>query len=499
MVMVGADPDALDAAAAQLASAADEIDDHARTLPVELQAVWWAGQVASRFAQALTGDHVSALRSTSDFLRRAAQELNRQANEQCEASRESSGSISGTPGRAPGAGSDSGPELSDKHQRALRDDLIRLRHADPAQQLIWWQGLTDDERAWLLANHPGELTGLGGLPEDVREKAKDAYSAKISDQVMAERFTLEGSLGGTVKILKLEAGFVAEMTTFKNGQVTLSLDLEAGAGVSVKIVEALVKAGLGGTLRFANAEAAQRFLEGLIDAARPKFSDWMNLPGGLAAEAGRDVAEYLLKHKHLLESARASVGVESQIDLGAAEVQSGSKVTLSVDGPASEHEGRITIEASQAVSAKIKNVGEVTQEVKAALGLDGTSPKTLSFDFSLEGLLHLIEKLPAVKNVLGGLANGTAHIKFDLTDPQVRAAAAGVVDAVKRGDVTGAMGALSDVVDRAEVIVQGNVGGVAGKDVDIDAGVVEAQLKGTVITNAVTFVKPPGGAIYRMD
>lgn len=80
--MVGADPDALERGAAQLRAAADEIDQQARTLPAELQAVWWMGQVATRFMQMLGSDHIPAMQSTTQFLRNAADELIRQAAEQ---------------------------------------------------------------------------------------------------------------------------------------------------------------------------------------------------------------------------------------------------------------------------------------------------------------------------------------------------------------------------------------------------------------------------------
>lgn len=307
MVMVGADPDELDRAAARLRCAAEDIDQHARSLPLELQAVWWAGQVASRFVEALTGDYVPAMRSTTDFLRRAAQELTQQAAQQREASAASSGSLTGPPGSVPTSRSGDGPQVPAAELNGLSADLGRMRQADPGQQRLWWQGLTSTQQTWLLANRPGELTSLDGLPEAVRKQAQDHYSSSIVDKVMTEKATLEGSAAGIVKIFKVEGGFEAERTTFRNGEVALRLDLEAGGGLSVKAAEVLARAGFGGTFRFPSAEEADKFLAGLAHAAAPHGSDWWHAlggPRGLADDAARDVADYLGQHGNRLESSR---------------------------------------------------------------------------------------------------------------------------------------------------------------------------------------------------
>ncbi|HRE03258.1 MAG TPA: hypothetical protein PLV68_18315, partial [Ilumatobacteraceae bacterium] len=80
--MWGADADALDAAASQLVSAADDLDAQAALLTSNLGAIKWIGDVAIRFTDAWSSGHQPRLRSVSAYLRDNAERLQHEAAEQ---------------------------------------------------------------------------------------------------------------------------------------------------------------------------------------------------------------------------------------------------------------------------------------------------------------------------------------------------------------------------------------------------------------------------------
>ena len=86
MTMVGADADRLEAAAAQMQRAADELDEHSGSLTRQLGGLSWLGQVAGAFLNMWNGHHNAHLKSTAQFIRDAAAKLIAQAKQQREAS-----------------------------------------------------------------------------------------------------------------------------------------------------------------------------------------------------------------------------------------------------------------------------------------------------------------------------------------------------------------------------------------------------------------------------
>lgn len=88
--MIGSDPDALDRAASQLRSAADELDQDTSALSAILGSVEWLGAVAGRFLGTWGSTHRLRMTSTSQFIREAADKLESNARAQREASGEGS-------------------------------------------------------------------------------------------------------------------------------------------------------------------------------------------------------------------------------------------------------------------------------------------------------------------------------------------------------------------------------------------------------------------------
>lgn len=82
MSMVGANYEALEAGAAQMRRAADELDAHAKSIQGTIGGLSWFGQVASAFLSLWNGGHRVHLNTTANFIRDAATKLETQARQQ---------------------------------------------------------------------------------------------------------------------------------------------------------------------------------------------------------------------------------------------------------------------------------------------------------------------------------------------------------------------------------------------------------------------------------
>ncbi len=489
---VGADADALDAAANQLESAADELDGSASGLASNLGALRWIGDVAIRFSDVWNSLHNPRMVKTSGFLREAAQQLHEQAAEQRRVS-QSDGSISSWLGDFDRMLREELARL--ERQRALADELAaelqRMRGLTPEEQLAWWNSLSDEQRAALLAMRPGELTALNGLPVDVLLAAQANYTSQVADELQTSSAGVHGEV--EVKVLWARAGAEvdAELRKYKDGHVELDLSgaLKAGVGQDggAADVEALLKAGLGGTFEFANEAEAQKFLTDL----------------GIAAATG-GLLGFLHANASHLGSVSASVGVEASASAGGvAGVGASAGVTASVD-TSGDDAGNVTLSAEATVSGDLKGgvmgvSGEVS--VKASATFDGTTPTEMTFEMSYKDAALGGEFTPVSELSTGATSSGHAEITFDLTQPELRAAATAATEALKRGDVAGATQALAGVMDRAQIVVRQEVGtqSTAGFDVKVPVvGGVKAEVSTNASVTTSTFVKPPGGTFYEV-
>ncbi|MBP7624339.1 MAG: hypothetical protein KA763_10255, partial [Xanthomonadales bacterium] len=317
--MTGADADALDAAAEQLSVAADELDGSASGLASTLGAVRWLGSVAVRFSDMWSSQHNPRMSKTSGFLRDAARDLRGQAAEQRKAA-ESHGSD-----RTWSASIKEVVRLADQlaiRQRAIADgltaDVQRVRRLSEAEQLAWWNSLSDEQRLALLAMRPGELTALQGLPADVRAAAQDNYASSIADEILTSSASIHGEVEVKILWVRVGAGFDVEQRTYEDGSVELDLSGYAKAGAGIGDASALAKAGMGGTFEFANQAEADQFMKDLASAA---------LKG--------DVLGFLRTSASHLGSVAAMGGVEAgaKVDGGAAGGTAGvdGSVSVSVD------------------------------------------------------------------------------------------------------------------------------------------------------------------------
>ncbi len=160
--MVGADADALDAAAAQLDAAADELDNSARVLASSLGSLSWLGAVAIRFTDLWTSNHSPAIVRTAGFIRESAVQLREQASQQRTAS-----SADGGGQGSWGPGFQVVPSIPD----GMLPDGVRR----------WWASLTPEQQRALIERFPDRIGNLDGVPFTVRFEANRLYMQGLLD------------------------------------------------------------------------------------------------------------------------------------------------------------------------------------------------------------------------------------------------------------------------------------------------------------------------------
>lgn len=163
--VVGADADAVDAAARQLEQAADEFDGSASALAKSLGGLSWLGGVAIRFSDHWHSTMQPRVATTAAFLREAARELHLQAAEQRSASADR-WSTSGSGRAVPNLPTTLPPIPT---------------NASPQDVRNWWMSLTPEQRAALVESQPGRIGNLDGVPFAERDKANHLAMQRLLD------------------------------------------------------------------------------------------------------------------------------------------------------------------------------------------------------------------------------------------------------------------------------------------------------------------------------
>lgn len=180
MSLVGADPEQLDRAAAELRAVADELDAHARALSASLRSVAWAGGVASQFAARWAGGYHPRMVSAAGFVRAAAGRLDQHAAEQRLASGVTAGSplteacpLPEPPGASDSTSSGWEPEgeILDTWEALVGDADLRQRALDAGSALASLAGELDAGDAEALIEFLTDPTFVQAL--DAAEVAVD--------------------------------------------------------------------------------------------------------------------------------------------------------------------------------------------------------------------------------------------------------------------------------------------------------------------------------------
>lgn len=181
--VVGADPEQLDRAAAELRATADALDGRAGALTAALRSVAWAGGVASQFAAQWAGGYRPRMASAAGFLRGAAAQLDQHAAEQ----RAASGVDAVT---AP-------PEVCPLPEPPTVSPASSS--ATEAEILITWEALVDD--ADLRRRMLDAGSDLAGLIGDLDVAGASSAIEFLSDPVVAQAIDAAGvalDVGGFV-------------------------------------------------------------------------------------------------------------------------------------------------------------------------------------------------------------------------------------------------------------------------------------------------------------
>ena len=243
--MIGADAEALAAAANSLTTAADELDASAHSLTSALGGLQWLGSVAVRFSDVWNSGHHPNLAKTAGFLREAADLLRQQAAEQLTASAAGSSqrSIVGPSG-----------SIGSGRLDALVSQASNL--GSPAEVRAWWDSLTDAERAALKAERPELVGNLDGVPP--------------ADRYAANRLNIQNHID-ELKAQGASPGEIARFQSFLDGDRQILLFDPTGDGRIAEVFGnlataddvAVVVPGIGNSL----ASYSDKYARNLHDAA----------------------------------------------------------------------------------------------------------------------------------------------------------------------------------------------------------------------------------------
>lgn len=164
--LYGADIAELRQLASRMRSAGLKLEGQRHTFSARIAGAPWHGPDGDRFRQDWDTDHSRTLGAAALFLKQAAEELVRQANEQETASAGSGGSIArgglaGVQASVPGPGD--------------------VRGKSAAEVRTWWLGLTASQQQAFVQNHPDVAGNTNGIPFSVRTEANRANAQSRID------------------------------------------------------------------------------------------------------------------------------------------------------------------------------------------------------------------------------------------------------------------------------------------------------------------------------
>ena len=190
MLILGADPDELNAAAQLLTAHADEYDRADKQIAYWLQRMGWTGSEADRVRAAYRSRMGPQLRSTASELRHAATELRANAALQQAAS---SGNTNSTPSRpAPSDKQDPFQDLTPPHRRWTREELDALGIGSVMGTRASLALRSPKVAGWTRGAHATASTDpmdFVTLPSDAKELFEALKDLRWDDEESAKRVT----------------------------------------------------------------------------------------------------------------------------------------------------------------------------------------------------------------------------------------------------------------------------------------------------------------------
>ncbi|MFC4394893.1 hypothetical protein [Arthrobacter sedimenti] len=162
----GADVAQLRLLAASIRSAGRSLDGQRQMLAAGVDGTLWPGPDAERFRGEWKSSHSRSLSAAALFLKQAAEELVRQANEQESASGGSGGLIAGGPGAGLQASTPGPGDVSGKSAAEVR---------------AWWLALTASQQQAFIRRYPILAGNTNGIPFSARIEANRANAQSRID------------------------------------------------------------------------------------------------------------------------------------------------------------------------------------------------------------------------------------------------------------------------------------------------------------------------------
>lgn len=532
MAQLGADDVQVDQLAVTFDNAGCSMISAESTITALVRSLVWIGPDADVFKSRWNATMRAQLTNVGDRLTTLAKDLRAQAEAQRSASVADGGAIPPAPGSAAAWFEERQQELAEWYRERAeaarrfaaatrwaedigREQIRDMADRTEAQQLAWWNGLTDDQRAALLRTDPGALFGLEGLPPAVIAQARADYidSVRSDLEISSTEDKIEGELNIAWVHLGVEgsAGIVQQADgTYR---VDLNLDGEIGANVGSKGAKGHVGigAGVSQSYEFDSQADAEAFVAGLYDKLTPD-ADWSVFagPGAVMADTVDDVVRYLGDHGDQRTSFQGELRVEGEADLelGAFEVKVSGEAGGRYDFDTKESE--LFIGGSASGSIDVPSTGDGTigsaslsADLEVALKFDdsGTiSSLDLGGTFSGQASVGIEEFLNGTNagsktpETLSLSAAGGADVRFDasidLQDPIVQQRAAALLNSMNNGGGV-SLTDLQSLLQESEVQVQIDAVNTASDTWDI--GIASIETSTTASQNAFTWVKPPGG------
>lgn len=238
MSMVGADHERLLEAVGQMRRAADELDSSQNLLQRMLSGVAWFGQVAANFVGVWNGSHRRNLMTTAQFIRDAADELERQAIQQREASSAASAGV------GPGKFVDDGSRLLPVRRPVSLQQVLERQEELPKSQFEILK--TSDNPPRYIVNLPGidwSPSAPWGrdherdLPAAIRARltGADAYAAKIKAAMQMAGIPA----GAEVMLVGHSYGAIGAMNIAADHSFNRPGDTDGSDGYSVQITHVM--------------------------------------------------------------------------------------------------------------------------------------------------------------------------------------------------------------------------------------------------------------------
>lgn len=388
-------------------------------------------------------------------------------------------------------------------------DKASARMDEIAHSIKHWHNLANEADATLAkalnAAARGKVEGGAGSIADAVVQLPPSLDGLTPDQ-LAERIgkdvaiaTISAYLNAEFEVAswKIEGAANADYKIMADGSVVMALHLEAGLGRGVNIGGAEADVSGGGAvdleMRFKSQEEAQRFLDGIDDAALDLgVTDLVSPPAAVAS----NVWEYIEKHNP--ESIKTGIygKVSGEVDIPGFELDAEGRVDGYYDWKKEEFgvKGSASIETDLGGKGANSGVeGKLDLAVEGKYKTEGDDKGFTELNFT--GAVNSSADLQKFGVDVPGLkAGGGADVEFKMNpkDPGFTH----VQEALQRGDMDQA---AKLALENGQVVIrQTATTEISGEDEEFDIGVAEGKVEAGIKETAATqvWVKPSNTSTF---